>query len=428
MGPDGEVAAAESSEAMFARANEARDRSMGIGVVDDPYPTYHAQRAACPVHAGALSAAFGFEGTDGMLHPNRPHVTVYSYPAVEAVLKDTETFSSAWYDPQLIPSIGRSILHMDPPEHQRNRLVATAAFSKREMQWWETDYVRPACDHYIDQFADRGRAELYREFCVRLPIHVIALALGLPTSDLPWFHGAAVKMTTGGTKPEDAAIATREIDDRLRPLVEQRRRVPGRDLISVIASGRVNEPSGDPHTLSDDEVLTFCKLLLPAGANTTYRSLGLLLTMLFRQPAQLERVREDRSTIPGCIEELLRIEHSTSLVGRLATRDTELEGMPIAAGTVVLLSLASANHDPSRWDDPERFDIDRPPVPNIAFGWGFHRCLGVHLARMELTVALNRLLDRLPGLRPDPDVVSARITGVMFRAPDHVHAVWDPPG
>jgi cytochrome P450 len=415
-----------TSEEIFARANEARDRSMGIGVVDDPYPTYHAQRAACPVHAGALSDAFGFKGTDGMLHPDRDHVTVYSYPLVEAVLKDTATYSSAWYDPQLVPSIGRSILHMDPPEHQRHRLVATGAFSKREMEWWETDYVRPAANYYIDQFADRGRAELYREFCVRLPIHVIALALGLPTEDLAWFHGAAVKMTTGGTKPEDAAVATREIEDRLRPLVEARRRAPGRDLISVIASGQVRDPSGETHSMSDDEVLTFCKLLLPAGANTTYRSLGLLLTLLFRDPAQLERVRQDRSTIPGCIEELLRIEHSTSLVGRLCTRDTELGGMPIPAGTVVLVSLAAANHDPDRWQDPERFDIDRPIVQNIAFGWGFHRCLGVHLARMELTVALNSLLDRLPGLRPDPDVEPARITGVMFRAPDHVHAVWDP--
>ena len=428
MPPDGEAGVTLSSEEMFARANEARDRSMGIGVIDDPYPTYHAARAACPVGAGALSQAFGFDGTDAMLHPDRAHVTVYSYPLVEAVLKDTTTFSSAWYDPQLVPSIGRSILHMDPPEHQRHRLVATAAFSRREMEWWESDYVRPACNHYIDQFVDRGRAELYREFCVRLPIHVIALALGLPTGDLPWFHGAAVKMTTGGTRPADAADATREIEDRLRPLVEQRRRAPGRDLISVIASAQVSDPPGDPHPLSDDEVLTFCKLLLPAGANTTYRSLGLLLTMLFREPAQFQRVREDRSTIPACIEELVRIEHSTSLVGRLCTTDTELDGRPIPAGTVVLLSLASANHDPARWDDPERFDIARPPIPNIAFGWGFHRCLGVHLARMELAVALNALLDRLPGLRPDPEVEPARITGVMFRAPDHVRAVWDATG
>jgi cytochrome P450 len=90
-----------------------------------------------------------------------------------------------------------------------------------------------------------------------------------------------------------------------------------------------------------------------------------------------------------------------------------------------LLALASANHDPDRWDAPDAFDIGRPAIPNIAFGWGRHRCLGVHLARMELRVALETLLDRLPNLRPDPDVELATITGVMFRAPTHVRAIWD---
>jgi cytochrome P450 len=210
-------------------------------------------------------------------------------------------------------------------------------------------------------------------------------------------------------------------------LVERRRREPGRDLISVIVSGRVRDEDGVEHSLEDDEVLTFCKLLLPAGANTTYRSLGLLLTELFRHPDEMARVRDDPSAIPACVEELLRIEHSTSLIGRLCTRDTEVAGEPVAAGSVVLLSLAAANHDPARWPDPDEFDASRTAVPNIAFGWGRHRCLGVHLARMELRVALQALLERLPGLRPDPAFGLAEISGVMFRAPDHVRAIWDRP-
>jgi len=413
-----------SSDEAFAQVNAERDRSMGIGVVDDPYPAYHEMQATCPVRPGTLSGLFGFEGTDGKLHEDRPHVTVYSYELVEAVLKDTETFSSAWYDPQLVPSIGRSILHMDPPEHQQHRVAIQGAFSRREMEWWETEYVRPACDHHIDQFVGRGQADLYSEYCVRVPIRVIALAIGLPTDDLAWFHANAVKMTAGGTKPEDAAVATQQIEQLLAPLVEQRRARPGRDLISVLAAAEITDGDGASRPLPDDEVLTFCKLLLPAGANTTYRSLGLLLTELFADGALLQRVRDDRSLIPDCVEELVRLEHSTSLVGRLCTRDTEIGGVPVAAGTVVLLSLAAANHDPTRWDAPDDFDLDRPLVPNIAFGWGFHRCLGVHLARMELRVALNALLDRLPDLGPDPAFGPARITGVMFRAPEHVRARW----
>jgi cytochrome P450 len=418
-------AGSASSRETFAKTNEERDRAMGIGVIDDPYPRYHELRAACPVHRGTLSGAFGFTGMDGLLHPERTHMTVYAYETVEAILKDTTTFSSSWYDPQLVPTIGRSILHMDPPEHQRHRLVVQPAFSQAEMRWWEAEYVRPACDVYVDEFAHLGRADLYAAFCVRVPIHVISLALGLPTEDLPWFHTVAVRMTTGGVTREESAAATREFEAIVRPLIEARRDRPGRDLISVIVRANVRDEHGDAHALDDDEVLTFCKLLLPAGANTTYRSLGLLLTQLFRHPDELTRVRADPGTIPSCVEELLRLEHSTSLVGRLCTRDTEIEGQAVPAGSVVLLSLAAANHDPARWPDPDRFDSARASVPNIAFGWGRHRCLGVHLARMELRVALETLLERLPGLRPDPAWPPAPITGVMFRAPEHVRAIWD---
>jgi cytochrome P450 len=418
------VAGASSSEQEFERTNAARDASMGIGIVDDPYPRYHELRAQCPVHAGTLTEKWGFAGSDGALFPDRRHVSVIGYAQVEAVLKDTDTFSSAWYDPQLIPSVGRSILHMDPPEHQRHRLVVQPAFSQQEMRWWQTEYVEPAAHLYIDRFVDRGRADLYKEFCVKLPIHVIALALGLPTDDLAWFHANAVKLTSGGTRPDEAQQAVRVIEDTIRPLIAQRRAAPGRDLISVIVGGEVRDADGAPQTLSDDEVLTFCKLLLPAGANTTYRSLGLLLTTLYREPEQLERVRADRSLLPAFVEELVRIEHSTSLVGRVCTRDTELSGVAVEAGDIVLLSLAAANHDPARFAEPETYDPDRKPLPNIAFGWGRHRCLGVHLARMELVTALDVLLDRLPRLGPDPAMPPARITGLMFRAPDHVWSTW----
>jgi len=422
---DGGGRGTTESEELFARTNAARDAAMGIGIVDDPYPLYHELRERCPVHEGALSAQFGFEGSDAALHPDRRHVVALSHARVEAILKDTDTFSSSWYDPQLVPSIGRSILHMDPPEHQRHRLVVQPAFSQSEMRWWQSEYVEPACHHYIDRFAARGRADLYTDFCVKLPIHVISVALGLPTDDLAWFHANAVKLTSGGTRPEEAREAVAAIEGALRPLIAERRQRPGRDLISVIAGGTVRDDHGELQQLDDDEILTFCKLLLPAGANTTYRSLGLLLTTLFGHPDEMARVRDDRARIPAVVEELVRLEHSTSLVGRVCTQAVDIDGHHVEPGDIVLMSLAAANHDPERWPDPERFDSSRRPVPNLAFGWGRHRCLGVHLARMELITALNVLLDRLPNLRPASDVEPARITGLMFRAPTHVWAEWD---
>lgn len=414
-----------SSQEQFEHTNAARDAAAGVGIVDDPYPRYHELRGRCPVHEGTLTEKFGFTGLDGALYPDRRHVVALGYGRVEAILKDTETFSSSWYGAQLEASVGRSILQMDPPEHQRHRMVVQPAFSQTEMKWWRTEYVEPACDVYLDRIVGDGRADLYKEFCVKLPVHVIALALGLPTDDLPWFHANAVKLTAGGTSPEEGREAVAAIEAVLRPLVDERRRRPGRDLISVIAAGSVVDEHGTAHGMDDEEILTFCKLLLPAGANTTYRALGLLLVTLFRNPDVLAALRADRTRVDAVVEELLRFEHTTSLVGRLCTRDTELDGVAVRAGDVVLTSLAAANHDGDRWPDPDRFDPSRKQVANIAFGWGRHRCLGVHLARMELVAALDKLLDRLPNLRPDPDVAPAEITGLLFRAPDHVCAVWD---
>ena len=414
-------------EEQFEQTNAARDALMGIGIVTDPYPRYEELRAKCPVREGTITGQFGFSGADGMLFPDRRHVSIYSYEHAEAVLKDTDTFSSAWYDPQLGPSVGRSILHMDPPEHQRHRQVAQPAFSQQAMRWWQTEYIRPACDLYIDRFVDRGAADLYREFCVKVPVHVISLALGLPTENLALFHANAVKLTGGGTRPEEAQQAVRDIEGMVRPLIAARRREPGRDIISVLVQGTVADDGGEVRGFDDDEVLTFCKLLLPAGANTTYRSLGLLLTMLYRDPAELARLRDHRGAIPAAVEELVRLEHSTSVIGRICTRDTEIGGVNVGEGDIVLVSLAASNHDAARWADPDNFDPQRKALPNIAFGWGRHRCLGVHLARVELITALNVLFDRLPGLRPDPTYSSATITGLMFRAPEHVRSVWDQP-
>jgi cytochrome P450 len=416
---------AAEAEAMFAEVNAARDALMGIGIVHNPYPRYHELREQCPVHEGTLTGLFDFVGGDGLLFPDRRHVVAVRYDMVEAILKDVDGFSSAWYAPQLEPSIGRSILQMDPPDHQRHRLVVQPAFSLTEMRWWRTEYVEPACHQYIDEFVDRGSVDLYPEFCVKLPIHVISVALGLPTDRLALFHAHAVKLTSGGTRPEEAIESVAAIEGILRPLVEERRANPGRDLISVIAQGTVPDEEGHAQQLTDDEILTFCKLLLPAGANTTYRSLGLLLTTLFRHPDVLDRIRSDRALVPAVVEELVRIEHTTSLVGRVCTRSTDLDGTVVEPGDIVLLALAAANHDPARWDEPEAFDPDRKPLPNIAFGWGRHRCLGVHLARMELVTALDVLLDRLPNLRAKAGVEPAEITGLMFRAPTHVWAEWD---
>ena len=158
-------------------------------------------------------------------------------------------------------------------------------------------------------------------------------------------------------------------------------------------------------------------MLLPAGVETTYRSTGNLLFGLLSNPEQLDAVRADRSLIPQAIEEAVRWEAPLLIITRVCTRDTQLGGMAIPAGSTVMPLLGAANRDAERYPDPDRFDIFRAPKPNISWGHGVHMCLGMHLARLEMRVALERLLDRLPGLRLDPDGKDPHIRGQVFRSP-----------
>src|SRR5207342_3394915 len=185
------------------------------------------------------------------------------------------------------------------------------------------------------------------------------------------------------------------------------------DVISVLAQAEL-----EGTRLTDEQICSFLKLLLPAGAETTYRSSSNLLYGLLTNPDQLAALTADRSLMAQTIEEGLRWEPPLLGIMRTATRDSEVEGMPIPAGSIVSVNLGSANHDERYWQNPEEFDIFRPPRQHIAFAWGPHMCLGLHLARMETKVALTQILDRLPGVRLDPDAEAPFITGMVFRAPN----------
>jgi cytochrome P450 len=184
----------------------------------------------------------------------------------------------------------------------------------------------------------------------------------------------------------------------------------------------------DGQRLTDDEIIAFLRLLLPAGAETTYRSSSNLLFGLLCHPEQLEGVRRDRALIPQAIEEGLRWECPLLSIMRTATGDTEVEGVAIPAGAAVSVHLGAANRDPARWTDPDRFDVFRLPRPHIAFALGPHVCLGMHLARMETRVALETLFDRLPGLRLDPAADDVHISGLVFRSPQALPVVFDGAG
>ncbi len=176
--------------------------------------------------------------------------------------------------------------------------------------------------------------------------------------------------------------------------------------------------------LSDDEILAFLRLLLPAGAETTYRSSSNLLFGLLSNPEQLDALRSDPALYPQAIEEGIRWEPPLLLIMRTATAEVDVCGVAVPSGAMVVVSLGAANHDETRWDDPERFDIFRERKPHIGFAYGPHMCLGMHLARMETKVALEVIFERLPNLRLDPDAGQQYIAGLTFRAPPRLDVVW----
>jgi cytochrome P450 len=373
------------------------------GDVRDPHTELARVRREQPVQRLDFSVMPGEEG--------KPVFMVYRHEDIQQMLKDNETFSSAIIKDFF--GIGKHVMvGMDEPEHGRHRALVSKAFSPKLLARWETDLVERVGNDLIDGFADRGRADLVNQFTFPYPSQIIAGLLGLPQEDFPQFQRWSISLLAVGVNPERAAAATKALGDYLVPILAARRQQPRDDLTSGLAEAEI-----DGERLSDEEIYCFLHLLLPAGVETTYRSLGNLLFGLLSNPDQLNAVRADRSLLAQAIEEATRWEPPLLSITRVATRDTELAGVPIPAGSSVMPMLGAANRDEDRNPDPDRFDIFRQPRAHIAWGHGPHVCLGMHLARMEMRVAVNLLLDRLPNLRLDPDGNDPHIRGQVFRSP-----------
>jgi cytochrome P450 len=358
----------------------------------------------------------------GMPHEeSKPVFMVYRYDEIAEVLRDHETFSSSIIVDVFGDVFGKHVmLGMDEPAHRRYRSLVSKAFSQRALARRQDELVERVGSELIDRFAARGHAELVREFTFPYPTQIIAGLLGLPRADHPQFQRWSISLLSFTVNRERGIAASRALEAYFAPILAARREEPRDDLISTLAHAEI-----DGERLSDEEIFSFLRLLLPAGVETTYRSTGNLLFGLLSSPEQLDAVRADRSLIPQAIEEAVRWEAPLLVITRVATRDSELAGVPIPAGSAVMPMLGAANRDESRYPDPDRFDIFRAPQPHISFGHGVHVCLGMHLARLEMRVALELLLDRLPGLRLDPEGDDPHIRGQVFRSPTALPVLFE---
>jgi cytochrome P450 len=390
-----------------------------FGTCDDPYPQLARWREQAAVHAFDYRSAMG-------LHPDvtmagLPSYLVLGYDAVEKIFLDPATYSNKVYERNLGISFGRSVSTMDAPEHPRYRKIFQKAFLPNRVSTWGESLVDPVVASLMDAFADRGHADLVQEFTHHYPFHIIYRQLALPPADVRVFHKLAIAQTVTMFDVAHGTEASRKLGIYFKALLDERRRHPGDDLVSALAQAEV-----DGEHLPEEILISFLRQLVNAGGDTTYRGTSVLLAGLLANPDQLDAVRQDRSLIPQAIEEALRWDGPVLIATRTPTVDVELAGVTLPAGACLSVAAGSANRDPTRFENPDRFDIFRDRRHrHFAFASGPHVCIGQHLARVEMTCALNAILDRLPNLRLDADMPAPRIQGIMMRVPRHLHVRFD---
>lgn len=368
----------------------------------NPYPAWQEQMET----AGVVELDFGLD---------RPVYIVLGWDLVEQVLRDPETFSSTSNAVGIGQVMGPMIVGMDGDEHRRYRNIVAYAFRPSAMERTEQEIVRPTIHSLIDDFEHDGRVDLVTRFTSRFPVRIIAAMLGAEAEDYDQIHHWTEEINLGPGH-EQSFVASQALRDYLTLIVEDRRVRPRDDLVSDIVNAEI-----DGDRLDDEHVYGFLRLLFPAGAETTYRASGTMLAAVLSRPDVLERVRVDRSLITPLIEETLRWETAVTVVSRVTTREVELGGVTLPAGTDLLPSPGSGDRDARHFADPDTWNPDREMQPHLAFGTGRHQCLGMHLARAEMATALEAVLDRLPDVRLDPDHPPPDIVGFAFRGPDHLH-------
>jgi cytochrome P450 len=358
--------------------------------VPDPFTPLEHLAQECPVHH--------FPGLD----------LVTGYESVAGVFRDPETFSSR--SPRPLPAGEvQHIVHLDGEEHSRVRKLVNKAFTERTVAA-SAPTIRSVADELVDAFAARGTAELVRELSAPLPAIVFLGLLGVPTCDreqfLAWADAAIATSHTSEPSPTDADFRAYVLEQ-----VRLRRAAPSDDFVSrlvIAAEGR--------DRLSDAEAVAMIRILIIAGTETTTNALSTLVHRLLAEPELWARVRADRALVPAAVEEALRIDPPLNWVPRIATAATEIGGEPIAASTMVANCVGHANRDASVFANPDVFDVDRTrDSPHFTFGYGTHFCVGAPLARLELRIALETLLIRLPDLRLDDDFVFEPRGPLMMR-------------
>ena len=390
-----------------------------------------ARSASYPIGTSATLAELEGPDPHGLLDALREHEPVSWLPVLDGwlvtrrdlalrVMRDAETFTVD--DPRFSTAqvVGPSMLSLDGAEHARHRTPFAHPFRLGPVNERFTSVVERECDRLLDRIADRREADL-RE-ALTGPLSVVAMIAALGLDDLPsavplgWYRAivaAVTDLSAGRAASPEGAAAFAERGRALAPVLE---REPASTLLAAAAAGADG--------LSRDEVVSNGAVLLFGGIETTDGMIANALHHVLSDDATRPTLETEPALVANAVEESLRLEPAAAVVDRYTTREVELDGARLGRRELVRVSLAAANRDPSVFPDPHRFDVRRRDAKlQAAFAHGPHVCLGMHLARLETRVALVRTLERLPGLRLDPDRSSAP-TGLVFRKPPELRVLW----
>lgn len=403
----------------------------GGTLIDDLYPRLAALRREGAVVRGDLEELLTGR-PNSQFTRGRAHFTTLSFDSGSKALIDNATYSSEHYHemPGMMMAIGHTVLTMVGREHSRYRGAIQPMMTREQaMGWWTQKWITPFVDQIVDDIATQADSgvDLSLALCARLPMHTVTAAYGLSSDEALDFRDSLLGSMAPQLAPAQREASIAKVRAVLLAAVADRRQECRDDLISRLIDSPFKNAKGEAAELSDEDILSFSRLLLLAGGGTTFRQMGILLFALLSNRDQLHDLRADRTLMQAAIEESVRWECTDPLFHRLATKDSVLGGVEIPEGSIVDVCLGAGNRDPERWSDPDRYDLHRPEKRHIGFAAGPHTCLGRFVASAEMDAAINALLDRFPNLRLDDRVGQpTRIIGALqARGVNHLRVRFD---